>query len=183
MPQCPECGFPLLGLDVEGPNASTPFAWHYDETSWSHAATQVTAAARAVATIVSSAPDDSVRSRPRPPVWSRLEYACHIRDVLLVQRERVLKARRGHGVESQPMGRDERVEHDGYNEQDPRNVAIQVEQAALLFVGVLDRLGTADWDQSIAYSFPEPTTRNLRWVAVHTAHEIVHHLQDIRSQA
>ena len=81
------------------------------------------------------------------------------------------------------MGRDERVEHDGYNEQDPRNVAVQVEQAALLFVGVLERLGTTDWDEAIAYRFPEPTTRNLRWVAVHTAHEIVHHLHDMRSQA
>lgn len=29
-----------------------------------------------------------VRSRSRPEAWSPLEYGCHLRDVLLVQRER-----------------------------------------------------------------------------------------------
>jgi len=96
-----------------------------------------------------------------------------------VQRERVLKALRGHGDEFLPMGRDERVLHDGYNEQKPRDLAVQVEQAALLFVSLLRRLGPSEWDLKIAYMFPDPSTRTLRWIAVHTAHEVVHHLHDI----
>ena len=38
--------------------------------------------------------DVNVRARRQPDVWSPLEYGCHLRDVLLAQRERVLAARR-----------------------------------------------------------------------------------------
>ena len=40
----------------------------------------------------------------------------------------------------EPMGRDERVEHDGYAAQDPEDVARQLEDAAALFANVLARL-------------------------------------------
>jgi hypothetical protein len=30
------------------------------------------------------------------------------------------------------------------------------------------------------YNYPNPAERSLRWVAVHTAHEVRHHLLDIR---
>lgn len=113
-------------------------------------------------------------------MWSALEYACHIRDVLLVQRERVLAARRGFGHEFRAMGRDERVDHDRYNEQRPEDVAIQLHHAALLFTGDLSRLPLADWDLTMIYNFPIPSGRSLRWVAVHTAHEVVHHTNDMR---
>jgi hypothetical protein len=52
-------------------------------------------------------------------------------------------------------------------------------QAALLFTDLLHRLGPAEWDLEVVYLFPEPSRRNLRWVAVHTAHEVVHHLRDM----
>jgi hypothetical protein len=43
--------------------------------------------------------DVDLRTRPQPHVWSPLEYGCHVRDMLLVQRERVLTARRMNRVE------------------------------------------------------------------------------------
>ena len=54
-----------------------------------------------------------------------LEYGCHLKDVLLVQRERVLTARRVDRPSFHPIGRDERAEHDGYADQDPADVARQ----------------------------------------------------------
>ncbi|ANR94002.1 hypothetical protein BBJ32_10030 [Mycobacterium avium] len=123
-----------------------------------------------------------VRRRSRPDLWSPLEYACHLRDVLLVQRERVLAARRTGGADCASMGRDERAEHDGYNEQDPREVARQLADAATLFGNVLARLSNEDWDRTLVYHYPETRERSLRWVAVHTAHELHHHLLDIRGQ-
>ncbi|ABK65796.1 MULTISPECIES: DinB family protein [Mycobacterium avium complex (MAC)] len=123
-----------------------------------------------------------VRSRPRNGVWSPLEYGCHLRDVLLVQRERVLAARRTGGADCASMGREERAEHDGYNEQDPREVARQLADAATLFGNVLARLSDEDWDRTLVYHYPETRERSLRWVAVHTAHELHHHLLDIRGQ-
>jgi hypothetical protein len=126
--------------------------------------------------------DIDVRARSRPDVWSPLEYACHLRDVLLVQRERVLAARRMNGADCAPMGREERAEHDGYNEQNPDDVARQLADAATLFSNVLARLAGDDWDRTVVYHYPETNERSLRWVAVHTAHELQHHLLDIRRQ-
>jgi DinB superfamily len=123
-----------------------------------------------------------VRARSRPDVWSPLEYACHLRDVLLVQRERVLAARRANGADCASMGREERVEHEGYNEQNPDDVARQLADAATLFSNVLARLAGDDWDRTVVYHYPETNERSLRWVAVHTAHELRHHLLDIRHQ-
>jgi hypothetical protein len=119
--------------------------------------------------------------RRRPEVWSPLEYGCHLRDVLLMQRERVLTARRESGFTPTTMGRDARVEHEGYAEQDPNDVARQLVDAAALFGNVLDRLDP-DWDNEMVYSWPTPQLRSLRWVAVHTVHEAQHHLRDIRDQ-
>jgi DinB superfamily len=123
-----------------------------------------------------------VTARPRPDTWSPLEYACHLRDVLLVQRERVLAARRVDGVACASMGREERVEHDGYNEQNSDDVARQLADAATLFSNVLARLADDDWDRTVVYNYPETHERSLRWVAVHTAHELQHHLLDVRRQ-
>ncbi|MGW7100089.1 DinB family protein [Streptomyces sp. NPDC054838] len=132
---------------------------------------------------------DLLRAEPRallrrsaPHVWTPLEYACHMRDVLLVQRERVLAARRCDTPVAEPMGRDERVEYDGYAHQEPVDVARQLHDAALLFANVLDRLAPADWERALIYTYPERKERSLRWVAVHTLHELRHHLLDIHRQ-
>lgn len=126
--------------------------------------------------------DATLRRRPRPDVWSPLEYACHVRDVLLGQRERVLLARRETCPELVPMGRDERVEHDGYNEQSPADVARQLSDAALMFSTVLGRLSSADWERELVYNYPERQVRSLRWLAVHSLHEVRHHLLDVQRQ-
>jgi len=36
--------------------------------------------------------EKALRRRPEPDVWSALEYACHVRDVMLAQRERLFLA-------------------------------------------------------------------------------------------
>ena len=126
--------------------------------------------------------DDPAR-RLEPATWSPLEYLCHVRDVLLVQRERVLQARREERPTPAPMGRDERVDHDGYAEQDPEAVIRQATDAASMFVHVLDRLGTEDWERTVGYNYPTPPERSLRAVAVHTLHEVEHHLGDARAAA
>lgn len=158
---CAECGF-RYDLD-DAPAAAADIRWLAGEVA-----------------DVLSGPGD-LAGRRRPELWSPLEYGCHLRDVLLVQRERVLRARRDNGFTCTSMGRDIRVEHEGYAEQDPNDVARQVKDAAALFGNVLDRLGD-DWDNEMVYSWPQPHRASLRWVAVHTAHEARHHLQDMRGQ-
>jgi len=161
---------------------------HCAECGFTYDIHRALAAADAVRTCVAEVSailrnkDIDVRSRPRPDVWSPLEYGCHLRDVLLVQRERVLLARRKDGASCTPMGREERVEHDGYNKQDPAGVARQLTDAAALFGNVLDRLATDDWDRTVVYNYPETHERSLRWLAIHTVHDLQHHLVDIRRQ-
>src|SRR5215475_11797674 len=133
MDQCPECGFT------------------YDLTEYPAAAKAIHAGVADIAGILRSGAD--VRTRPSPDVWSPLEYASHVRDVLLVQRERVLLARRTETPTCVPMGRDDRVEHEGYNEQEPEAVARQVVDSADLFGNVLDRLGEADWERTMIYTY------------------------------
>jgi hypothetical protein len=126
---------------------------------------------------------DDLRSRPSPEVWSPLEYGCHMRDVLLVQRERVLAARRLDRPSFDPMGRDERVEHDGNAQQDPDVVTRQMSDAAAMFANDLARLDDdAGWERTVHYTYPVPSERSLRWVALHTVHEVRHHLFDVRRQ-
>jgi hypothetical protein len=159
---CAECGF------------------RYDLDDAPAAAADIRRLAGEVAAVLRT-PDLDLATRRRPELWSPLEYGCHLRDVLFVQRERVLRARRDSGFVCTTMGRDIRVEHEGYAEQDPTDVARQLTDAAALFGNVLDRLGD-DWENTMVYSWPEPHEASLRWVAVHTVHEARHHLQDMRGQ-
>jgi hypothetical protein len=162
MDQCSECGF------------------SYDLADAPEASRTVRQLAADVAEFLGDTGAD-LRSRPEPDVWSPLEYACHVRDVLLVQRERILRARRIDGFVCETMGR-ERVEFDGWGEQEPGDVARQLSDAALMLANVLDRLPAEDWKRELVYPWPEPATRPLSWVAVHTVHEARHHILDIRRQ-
>ena len=123
-----------------------------------------------------------LRARRAPDTWSVHEYGCHLRDVLLVQRERVLLARRTEAPDVVAMGRDERVEHDGYESQLTPDVARQLDDAASLFAHVLSLIEGDTWDRTMIYNYPERMERSLRWVAVHTLHEARHHKRDIEAQ-
>jgi uncharacterized protein (DUF1330 family) len=123
-----------------------------------------------------------VRARREPAVWSPLEYGCHLRDVFIVQRERVLLALRSERPEVVSMGRDERVEHDGYSSQEPGDVARQLIDAASMFTNVVGRLASADLGRTLIYGYPDRAERPIAWVAVHTLHEAHHHLQDVQRQ-
>ncbi len=159
MERCGECGFV------------------YDEGEALTAGGAIRTGAAEVAELLRG--DGDLTTRRSPGVWSPLEYGCHLRDVLLVQRERVLLARREERPSLVPMGRDVRVEHDGYADQGPADVARQLEDAALLFANVVGRL-EGNWDRTLIYNYPERTERSLRWVAVHTLHEVRHHLLDVQ---
>lgn len=119
------------------------------------------------------------RHRPEPGVWSALEYACHVRDVLLVQRERVIRALVDDVPTFPPMYREERVALAGYADEDPAGVLAGLGVAADLLARVVDRLGPADLARRCVYSFPGPAERTLLWVGRHTVHEAHHHLADV----
>jgi hypothetical protein len=126
---------------------------------------------------------EALRRRPRPEVWSALEYACHVRDVFLWQRDRLYLAL----VEDRPrfvrMYRDERAVLAHYNQQDPQVVANQVVVAAQLIAQAFADLEGGAWERRFVYNWPTPQERNVAWLGVHTVHEGRHHLQDFRAVA
>ncbi|HEY4610917.1 MAG TPA: hypothetical protein VIH06_16985, partial [Ilumatobacteraceae bacterium] len=66
----------------------------YDLDLAAVAADEIVERVARISTIVGTAENTTVVRRPQPETWSILEYGCHVRDVLLVQRERVLLALR-----------------------------------------------------------------------------------------
>jgi hypothetical protein len=125
------------------------------------------------------ADDPRIRTRPEPDVWSALEYACHVRDALNVQRGRVAVALAEDSPVFTPMGRDERAERDRYNDQDPTAVAVEVVTAADRFAAALDELTPLEWERTGIYTWPTTESRSLAWVGRHTLHELHHHTADI----
>jgi hypothetical protein len=125
--------------------------------------------------------DTILRQRPRPDTWSALEYACHVRDVLLIQRDRAVLAL----VETNPgfarMYRDERVALARYAAHPPAQVAVQLGVAAELGATLFEGLTPEQWNRPLIYNYPAPTPRDIAWLARNTVHEVEHHLGDIRT--
>lgn len=122
-----------------------------------------------------------IRMRPAPGVWSALEYACHVRDVWLVQRDRAILAL----VEDRPsyprMFRDERTYLAGYQREDAVEVAGELVMAANLMAKLFEGLDTHQLARRCIYNYPDPTERDVAWLGHHTLHEGIHHLDDLHS--
>src|SRR6266851_3804520 len=80
--------------------------------------------------LLGSVPAERLRAHTRSGSWSPLEYGCHVRDVLIVQRDRVLRAQAQQTPRFESMRRDERALEERYNEQDPVAVGAAIAAAA-----------------------------------------------------
>jgi hypothetical protein len=159
---CPECGF------------------DYESTSLEAAGARIRVETNSIGQLLVGGPDGAINRRPEPGVWSPLEYGCHVRDVLLAQRERTLLALIEINPSFVPMYRDQRAVVANYAAEAVDDVSAQLGMAAELFVRLLEGLSDDQRARPCRYNFPEPTQRNVGWLLVHTAHEVVHHADDIR---
>ncbi len=119
-------------------------------------------------------------ARPDASTWSALEYACHVRDVLLVQRDRAVRALVEEVPEFPPMHREQRVDILGYRDEPPGLVAEEIAMATGLLTRLLDRLDEGRLGRRCVYGYPTPTEVDLAWLGRHTVHEVDHHLLDVR---
>jgi S-DNA-T family DNA segregation ATPase FtsK/SpoIIIE len=157
---CEECGFTYDQLPVEeiaGTLRSLPH--RYEEL---------------LATAGSA-----IHAHPVAGVWSALEYTCHFRDVLTVQRERLELALVEEGPIFIPMGREERVVQERYNEQELATVLEQLTRAAQSLAHALEALDDSQWIRVGVYNWPTKAERTMSWLGRHTVHEGVHHLMDV----
>jgi hypothetical protein len=128
---------------------------------------------------IAGASDVEVRTRPRADVWSVLEYECHVRDVLRVQRDRVALALVEERPDFTPMRREARVVNDRYNEQDPAVAAAEITEAANALASAVEVLTPSQWERTGIHHWPATSERTVAWLARHTVHECEHHLRDI----
>ena len=122
----------------------------------------------------------AVVNRPRPDVWSPLEYGAHVRDVYRIfgGRLRLMLA------EDDPVfanwDQDETAVRERYGEQDPEEVADALEETATTLVadiGALrpDQLGRTG-RRSNGSEFTVVT------LLQYFLHDVVHHLWDVTAQ-
>ena len=125
------------------------------------------------------APRELVHERPRPDVWSAVEYASHVRDTFLSQRERLYLALAEHVPGFSPMYRDLRVDFAHYNDESVTQVIDELAFAARLIGDAFGGLEEDQWFRTCIYNYPIPRERSVLWLGRHTIHEGEHHLLDV----
>ncbi len=123
--------------------------------------------------------DALIRARPIEGTWSALEYACHVRDVLPVQRERLSTALGEDHPTFPSKGMYKWPEERAYNDEDPATVLDALAAGADELASQVATIAGGQWERPLVYSYPEPADRTVLWLVRHTVHEGHHHLLDI----
>jgi DinB family protein len=152
------------------------FVW--DDVADADVEPRIRAGSEMIARLLRNAPDVA-DARPTPGRWSMLEYAAHVRDVLLVVRDRFVVGVVADRPGFAPMYREERVDLGMYQGEEPLALAAELEVAATLVVRMIAALSPEQLERTCEYGFPAPTTRTLRWMAAQAVHEVEHHLSDV----
>lgn len=124
---------------------------------------------------LAAADPDGVRDRPSDDVWSALEYACHVRDLLGVFEHRVRGTLKTPGMQLAVWDVDASAMNDAYNDQVPVLVAEEMATMARSFTGVLIDLDAEAWEVA-ADRRGRPFT--IRDMARFVLHELIHHRWD-----
>ena len=153
---CPECGFESVAREV----SDLPDLLGTTTTAW----TQVLARR-------------DVADRPRPGVWSPLEYACHVRDVHVLFAERVRLMLAEDVPTFANWDQDATAVERDYGSQDPDAVAAELAEAsravAVLYASVTD---DSRGRRGLRSNGDEFTVESL---GCYHLHDVVHHLHDV----
>ena len=153
---CPECGFVAASTEPAGIGAAirslTP--------RWQAALAR-----------------DDVRVRPRPGVWSVLEYGAHVRDV-----HRVFAGRlRAMLTQDYPTfanwDQDAEAREQRYAHQDPQTVALELAEAASTLADLFDAVTPADLGRAGERSNGSVFT--VGTLGQYYLHDVVHHVHDV----
>lgn len=154
--ECPECGFD--GSAVSHTEVADRIRADADE--WPR---RLGAAGAAV--------------RPRPEVWSTLEYGCHVRDVHRIFNERVEMMLDEDEPHFPNWDQDATAIEDDYGSQNPTIVASDLVDAARTVAETYDRVPADAWSRRGLRSNGSEFT--VASIAVYHLHDIVHHAHDV----
>ena len=115
--------------------------------------------------------------RPAPHVWSRLEYACHVRDVHRVFAERVRLMLDQDDPELENWDQDATAAEEVYGEQDPAAVGTELVERAAEAAAVYDSVEADQWQRTGRRSNGSEFT--VESIGRYHLHDVVHHLWDV----
>ena len=116
--------------------------------------------------------------RPKENRWSIVEYAAHLRDVLLSMRERTILASVLDNPTGTPIFRDERVNLGFYSMDSIDDAVDEIAFAAGLLSKTLASLPENFQQRTLIYSTASPMQVTIEWMAGQAFHEASHHLGD-----
>ena len=114
-------------------------------------------------------------------VWSPLEYAGHVRDVLLSLRDRLVVALNEDNPLCKGLFGTPRIELGLYRGDSSALVAQELQTAASLFARTWERIPEGLRSRTMVYGYPRLADRSLTWVAAQALHEVEHHLDDVKA--
>jgi hypothetical protein len=155
--RCPECG-----LDTQAfPREAVPEMVLTNAAAWQQVLTR---------------PGD-VSARPAPGTWSALEYGCHVRDVFRLFDERLDMMLSRDDPLFPNWDQDETATADRYGEQQPAQVAAELNESAQL---IARRFGGVTGDQwQRTGNRGDGATFTVETFARYFIHDPVHHLYDV----
>ncbi len=118
-----------------------------------------------------------VAVRPRPTVWSVLEYGCHVRDVHRIFNDRVRLMLSEDEPRFANWDQDATAIEDDYGSQDPVVVASELVDAAAAVTATYERVPRGAWSRRGLRSNGSEFT--VASIAVYHLHDVVHHAHDV----
>jgi len=135
----------------------------------------------AVSSRLAALPDDALRQRPEPGVWSVLEYAAHLRDVYATFLVRLHRARTEDHPVLDPMFADLRAQRLRYNDLPLDAVLAELALAVQGFCDEVADTGDDEWGRPVRRLPGED--RTALWLVRQAMHEGVHHVRDVERVA
>jgi DinB family protein len=152
---CPECGFDTRSY----PRERIPALLLVNAGEWRQVLT-----------------GREVRRRPRPEVWSPLEYACHVRDVFRRFDERLHLMLTQDNPRFYNWDQDATAVEDRYGEQDPGVVGAELVDAAVTIAGSFAAVTGEQWERMGVRS--DGARFTIESFGRYLVHDPIHHLYD-----
>lgn len=156
---CGDCGFDASSFDA----ASTGTALRDQVVRW-----------------VAVLSQRDVNVRPKPGVWSPLEYACHVRDVFRKFEERLALMLNEIDPAFENWDQDATAIVDRYDLQNAAVVANEIQEAGISLADRFDSVAGEQWSRKGFRS--DGSAFTVESIAKYLMHDPVHHLWDVGAE-
>jgi len=153
---CTECGFDAQALDRGDVGQSLE---------------------RSAASLVAALAEPQATARPKPEVWSPLEYACHVRDVTHVFLERLQLMLTTDDPRFPNWDQDQTAIEDDYAHQDVQVVTKQLTEGARALSQAYSAVAGDQWQRTGTRS--DGARFTVESLGRYLAHDPAHHVWDV----